>query len=107
MLRLVADENFSGSIIRGVRLRDPSIDLLRVQDTVMAGAADPDVLNWAAENDRILLTRDRRTMPGYAYERVAAGKKMPGVIVLSRKNPRWICVIMTTGSEDPPWATRV
>jgi hypothetical protein len=31
MLRLLIDENFSGFIVRGVLLRDPVIDLLRVQ----------------------------------------------------------------------------
>lgn len=61
MLRLLADENFNGDIIRGLLLRQPDLDLVRVQDVDLAGAEDPDVLAWAAENNRILLTHDRAT----------------------------------------------
>lgn len=32
MLRLLSDENFNGDIIRGLLLRYPTLDLLRVQD---------------------------------------------------------------------------
>jgi hypothetical protein len=32
MLRLLSDENFNGDIIRGLFLRCPDLDLVRVQD---------------------------------------------------------------------------
>jgi hypothetical protein len=32
MLRLLSDENFNGDIIRGLFLRQPNVDLIRVQD---------------------------------------------------------------------------
>jgi len=32
MLSLLSDENFNGDIIRGLFLRQPNLDLLRVQD---------------------------------------------------------------------------
>lgn len=32
MLRLVTDENFNGDIARGLLLRQPDLDLVRVQD---------------------------------------------------------------------------
>ena len=32
MLRLLSDENFNGDIVRGLGLRQPDLDLLRVQD---------------------------------------------------------------------------
>ena len=83
MLRLVSDENFNGDIVRGLLLRRPDRDLVRVQDVGLEGAEDPEVLAWAAENDRILLTHDRATMPDFAYARVAAGQPMPGVFVLN------------------------
>jgi hypothetical protein len=81
MLRLLADENFNGDIVRGLLLFQPDLDMIRVQDAGLAGAADPDLLAWAARNHRIVLTHDRATMPGYAYERVAAGENMPGVFI--------------------------
>ncbi len=60
MLRLLADENFNGDIVRGLLLRQADLDLVRVQDVGLAGAEDPQLLAWAAENDRILLTRVNR-----------------------------------------------
>lgn len=33
---------------------------------------------------RVLLTHDVRTLTGYAYDRVKAGKPMPGVIEVAR-----------------------
>jgi predicted nuclease of predicted toxin-antitoxin system len=83
MVRLLADENFNGDIVRGLLLRQPDLDLVRVQDVGLAGEDDPAILAWAAANDRIALTHDRATMPDYAYLRVAAGDPMAGVFILN------------------------
>ena len=82
MLRLLADENLIGGVIRGLLRRNPNLDIVRVQDVGLAGADDPDVLAWAAETGRVLVTNDLRTMPRYAYERVVAGEAMPGVFAV-------------------------
>jgi predicted nuclease of predicted toxin-antitoxin system len=82
-VRLVSDENFNGEIVRGLLLRRPSLDLCRVQDVGLQEADDPAILEWAAANNRIVLTHDRATMPDFAYARVAAGRPMPGVFVLN------------------------
>jgi hypothetical protein len=87
MLRLLSDENFSGDIVRGLLLRRPGTDLIRTQDVGLLGADDPRVLAWAAENNRILLSHDRTTMPGYAYARVTAAEPMPGVIIANDRLP--------------------
>jgi hypothetical protein len=44
MLRLLGDENFNNDIVRGLLLRDPTVDLVRVQDVGLMRAADPAVL---------------------------------------------------------------
>lgn len=67
MLSLLSDENFNGDIIRGLFLRQPDLDLLRVQDVGLREADDPAILDWAARNERILLTHDRATMPNFAH----------------------------------------
>ena len=41
MLRLLSDENFNGDIVRGLFLRQPNLDLLRVQDVGLREADDP------------------------------------------------------------------
>ncbi len=87
MLRLLADENFNGDIVRGLLLRQPDLDLVRVQDVGLAGADDPDILAWAAENNRIVLTHARATMSDHVYERVATGEAVAGVFLLNDRLP--------------------
>ena len=83
MLRLASDADVHGEIIRGLRRRLPEIDLVRVQDALREGTPDPEVLAWAAAENRVLITNDRNTMVGFAYRRVAAGELLPGLIVTS------------------------
>jgi hypothetical protein len=80
MLRLASDADVNGGIIRGMRRRMPEIDLLRVQEALPEGTPDLVVLAWAASENRILITNDRATMIGFAYQRVAAGMPVAGLI---------------------------
>lgn len=80
MLDLAADENFKQQIVNGLRRRLPRLDLVTVRSAGIVGAPDPEVLAWAAQDGRVLVTHDTRTMKGHAYARVAAGEAMPGVV---------------------------
>ena len=80
MLRLASDADVHGEIVRGLRRRLPEIDLVRVQDMLPENAPDPEVLAWAAGENRVLITNDRNTMVGFAYQRAAAGELTPGLI---------------------------
>ena len=79
-MRFLADENFNGKLLAGLRATYPEIDIVRVQDTDMLASPDPELLAWAAEQGRILLTHDVQTVAGYAYDRVRDGLPMPGII---------------------------
>ena len=48
MLKLLADENFDNTIVRGLLRRDASIDIVRVQDVSLSGEDDSTILAWAA-----------------------------------------------------------
>ena len=82
MLRLATDNNFNGRVYKGLLRRIPDLDIIRVQDAGLADVPDPEVLVWAAAENRILLTHDRKTMVPFAYERIQAGLPMPGVFVI-------------------------
>jgi hypothetical protein len=43
-MRLAADENFDNRILRGPLRHNPDYDIVRVQDTELAGASDPVLL---------------------------------------------------------------
>ena len=79
MLRFAADENFNGDIVRGLLRRNPKLDIVRVRDVGLSGANDPSVLEWAADQGRIVITHDISTLAKHALDRVAAGHPMPGV----------------------------
>ena len=81
-IKFLADENFSTAILRGLLRRDASFDIVRVQEQGLSNTEDPLILEWAAENGRIVLTHDLRTMPDFAYQRIAKQQKMPGLIVM-------------------------
>jgi Domain of unknown function (DUF5615) len=79
-MRLLTDENFNGSILRGLIRRLPTLDIVRIQDVGLLHANDPEILEWAANEGRILLTHDVATITTYAYDRIKSGLPMPGVV---------------------------
>ena len=84
MLRLASDENFDADIVRGLRQRVAGLDLLTIQGAGLSGAADPVVLQWAAGERRVLLTYDRATLIGHAWDRVRAGLPMAGAVAIAQ-----------------------
>jgi predicted nuclease of predicted toxin-antitoxin system len=107
MLSLLSDENFNGDIIRGLFLRQPNLDLIRVQDVGLQEADDPAILAWAASNERILLTHDRATMPDFAYERLTRGEQVAGLFVVNDRLPIYQALnellLLVDCSEQAEW----
>lgn len=82
-MKLAADENLNGAIVRGLVRQRPRVDLVRVHDAGVSGASDEDVLAWAATEGRVLVTHDVTTITRFAYERVARGERMPGAFEIA------------------------
>lgn len=61
---------------------------MSVQEVGLRQADDLVVLEWAANEGRIVVTHDVSTMLDFAYERVAAGLPMPGVFEIPDQTPR-------------------
>jgi hypothetical protein len=87
MLRLLADENFNGRILRALKRRIPDLDVVRAQDTRLSGADDAALLEFAAGEKRVLLTHDQETLVGHAWQRVRSAMAMPGVVVAPTDRP--------------------
>ncbi|MDJ0742508.1 MAG: DUF5615 family PIN-like protein [Xenococcaceae cyanobacterium MO_167.B27] len=85
MIRFLADENLNNQIVRGVLRQNCNVDIVRVQDVGLSGADDPTVLEWAAQQGRVILTHDVATMITFAYKRIEAGLSMPGLFEVSRR----------------------
>lgn len=87
MFRLLIDHNFDHRIVRGLRLRMPRLDMVFTNDVGLATAEDPELLAWSANQGRVVVTHGARTVPAFAYDRLAAGKRMPGVILVRTSVP--------------------
>jgi predicted nuclease of predicted toxin-antitoxin system len=107
MLKFLSDENFNGDIVRGLFLRQPNLNLLRIQDVGLRELDDPAILNWAANNERILLTHDRATMPDFAYDRLLSGQQMSGVFLINDRMPTRQAIdellLLNTCSQQEEW----
>jgi hypothetical protein len=83
------------------------LNLVRVQDVGLEGASDPVVLAWAAQNQRVVVTHDRATLPAFAFERVVAGELMPGVFIINDRLPVGRAIEVAPCSEAFEWEGRV
>ncbi len=82
MLRFAADENLNYNIVRGLLRSKADLNIVRIQDVGLSGKDDVTVLEWVAQEDRILLTHDVTTITKYAFERISDGLPMPGVFAI-------------------------
>lgn len=82
MLRLVSDEDVHDDIIRGLRRREPVLDIVRAVDVGLGQTPDPSILEWAANDQRVLITGDLNTMVGFAWARVQSGEASLAVLAL-------------------------
>jgi hypothetical protein len=94
MIGIAFDENFNNDILRGLLRRDPSLDLVRIQDVGLARAEDPAILEWAAAQGRVIVSHDVSTLTAHAYDRVQAGQPMPGLFEVGPSLP------IATATED-------
>lgn len=85
MLRYLADEDFDNRILKAFQRAEPSLDWVRVQDVGLSGCDDERILLFAAENRRVVLTRDASTMTAAAFRRVQQAESMPGLIVVPQR----------------------
>ena len=88
-LNLLVDENFNNNIVRALLRRDPDLDVVRVQDVGLSATDNRHILEWAAQQQRILLTHDVTTVTKYADERVKQGLPMSGVFEVKRATTQW------------------
>jgi hypothetical protein len=111
VLTFLADENFNADVVRGLLRRHAGFDIVTVQDVGLAAAGDPAVLEWAAANGRIVVTHDVNTLPGFAFGRVAAGLRMPGVVAVAEALPIGPVIedllVLSEASLEGEWENQV
>lgn len=87
MIRFLADEDFRNPILEGVRRRLPDLDIVSVHDCGLRSLRDPFILDFAASEDRIVLSHDVNTMEPHARARLVSGLPMPGLFLIHQYFP--------------------
>ena len=81
--RFQADADFKYKIVVGLRRQEPAVDFLGAHEGGVVGLSDPEVLSIATKSRRILVSHDRKTMPGH-FKRFCETRSSPGVIIVSQ-----------------------
>ena len=83
-IRFQADNDLKFGIVKAVRRREPTIDFVSAQEAGLDGVGDPELLDRAATEGRVLVSHDRRTMIAHFRAHLAAGKSGPGLPIVSQ-----------------------
>jgi hypothetical protein len=65
------------------QLRDDGVDVVHAAEAGLDQAGDPDVLAWAAREDRILVTRNYRDFAPLVQAYVKQATPFPGVLFVA------------------------
>ena len=83
-VRFQADADLNEDIVSGVVRRESMIDFQTADEANLRGLPDQQVLALAAQENRILVTHDRRTMPRHFADFIV-NEKSPGVVIIAQK----------------------
>ena len=87
MLKVLLDQNFNHRILRGLLLRVPKLDYLTTHEAGLSEMKDPDLLVWATQAGRLLISHDLSTMPVHAKTVMEQGHTIAGVVLVSDQLP--------------------
>jgi hypothetical protein len=80
-IRFQADADLNPGLWKGVLLKEPSIDFRQAAGIYPDRTPDPEVLRLAAEDGRVLVSRDLRTMKVHFLEFVRL-RESPGLVLI-------------------------
>ncbi|MEY2985650.1 MAG: hypothetical protein RLZZ568_2267 [Cyanobacteriota bacterium] len=83
-IRFQADADLNRHIINAVLRLEPAMDFQSAQNANLLGLTDPQVLKYAADRQRILVSHDQRTMPKHFAEFINHHRSYGVVIVPKR-----------------------
>lgn len=109
-IRLQADADFNQIILLATIRREPAIDFQTAVAASLAGLNDEQVLTRAANEGRLLVTHDQKTMPRH-FANFTAAATSPGVLIV----PQHISIatvvedllLIWFASEAEEWVNRI
>lgn len=92
MLGFVLDENLRGRLWQAIQRHNArgidTVDVVRVGDLtgLPLKSVDPDILDWAEREGRILISKDRKTLGRHLADHLAKGHHSPGIFLIRRRS---------------------
>ncbi len=85
--RLLIDENTADEYDVQLLRHRPDIEIRHVgkSGAPELGTQDPDILCWCEDHNFMLLTANRRSMPGHPTNHLALGRHIPGILIIWRR----------------------
>lgn len=109
-VRYQADADLNQFIVTGVLRREPTVDFQTAFAAGLQGVKDPEVLAISAQQGRILVSHDRKTMPS-EFATFITSNQSSGVIIISRKLPIEVVIeellLIWAVSSAEEWINRI
>jgi predicted nuclease of predicted toxin-antitoxin system len=86
-IRFQADNDLKFAIVKAVRRREPAIDFASAHEAGLEGVGDPEILERADRDNRVLVSHDRRTMLNHFRKHLVDEKPSLGLLVVSQGTP--------------------
>ena len=111
MIRFLADADLDEGIVSGCLRREPAMDFLSANDAKLRCLPDPQVLRIAAEQDRVLVSHDFKTMPRHFGEFLQTTGSSPGVFLVKQSAPIGAVieelVLIWSATDAEEWKNRL
>lgn len=85
-IRFQADNDLDQRIVVATRRLNPAIEFQTASGLALHEVEDPLVLLFAAQQQRVLVSHDRRTLPRH-FEKFIESQRSPGVIIIPQSLP--------------------
>ena len=109
-VRFQADADLNHAIVSATLRREPTIDFRSAPSADLAGRDDMEVLAIAAQEGRVLVSHDTRTMPGHFAEFIS-NNTSTGVVIASQRLGIAVVVeellLIWSASDADEWVNRI
>jgi predicted nuclease of predicted toxin-antitoxin system len=110
LIRFLADADLNEDIVTGLVRLEPRINFQTAQAANLRELSDPEVLAMAAQENRILVTHDRRTMPHHFADFILR-QSSPGVFVIAQSISVRVAIeellLVWTASDSEEWVNLI
>ena len=109
-VRFQADADLKHAIVSATLRREPTIDFRSASSADLAGRDDREVLAIAAQEGRVLVSHDNRTMPSHFAEFISSNTSS-GVVIASQRLGIAVVVeellLIWSSSDAEEWVNRI